>query len=139
MAAPPIKLHYVPAIAAEAAKRFKSRNEPRRRRMTAANKGEYTKVESKERLVNHVNRLLSELASSTAAPDPASAQETLRREAPTLKGLPSPGQVTASDINDRFVERVIGKTRDFLAVQFFDRGARASRAVCRIVTTFPEG
>ncbi|MGY4307473.1 endonuclease G [Bradyrhizobium sp. USDA 4369] len=139
MAAPLIRLHYEPAIAAEAAKRFKSRNEPRRKRMSAANKGEYTKVESKERLVNHVNRLLSELASSTAAPDPASAQETLRREAPTLKGLPSPGQVTASDINDRFVERVIGKTRDFLAVQFFDRGARASRAVCRIVTTFPEG
>jgi len=139
MAAPPIRLHYRPDIAADAAKRFKSRNESRRKRMSAASKGEYTKVESKERLVNHVNRLLSELASSTAAPDAASAQETLRREAPALKGLPSPGQVTANDINDRFVERVIGNTRDFLAVQFFDRGARASRAVCRIVTSFPDG
>ncbi|MGJ4947622.1 DNA/RNA non-specific endonuclease [Bradyrhizobium sp. HKCCYLS20291] len=139
MAAPPVKLHYSPEIAADAAKRFKSRTQSRRKRMSAASKGEYTKVESKERLVNHVNRLLSELASSTAAPDAASAQETLRREAPALQGLPSPGQVTASDINDRFVERVIGKTRDFLAVQFFDRGARASRAVCRIVTNSADG
>jgi len=139
MAAPPVKLHYSPDIAAEAAKRFKSRTSQRRKRISAADKGEYTKVESKERLVNHVRRLLSEVANSTAAPDAASAQEALRQRAPPLDGLPQPGQVTASDINDRFVERVIGKTRDFLAVQFFDRGAIASRAVCRIVTTLPDG
>src|SRR3954468_18865919 len=139
MAAPPIKLHYSPEIAAEAAKRFKSRSDQRRKRIAAAGKGQYTKVESKERLANHVNRLLSELAGPVVGPSAAPAQEAMRRDDRALEGLPRAGQVTASDINDQFVERVIGKTRDFLAVQFFDRGANASRAVCRIVTTLPDG
>lgn len=138
MAAPPIKLHYSPEIAAEAAKRFKSRSDQRRKRMNAAGKGQYTKVESKERLANHVNRLLSELAGPPGS-DAAPAQEAMRRDDLAFAGLPRAGQVTASDINDQFVERVIGKTRDFLAVQFFDRGANASRAVCRIVTSMAQG
>ena len=36
-------------------------------------------------------------------------------------------------------ERVIGNTRDFLAILFFDKGTLASRAVCRIVTTLDDG
>ena len=37
------------------------------------------------------------------------------------------------------VERVIGATRDFLAIGFFEKGAIASRAVCRIVTNLGGG
>ena len=35
--------------------------------------------------------------------------------------------ITAADISDQMVERVIGKTRDFLAILFFDKGTVSSR------------
>src|SRR5262249_18616198 len=49
------------------------------------------------------------------------------------------GPVTAEDVNDALLERVIGATRDFLAIGFFDRGTIASRAVCRVVTNLGGG
>ncbi len=139
MAAPLTNLHYKPEIAAEAAQRWKSRTKKRDSKVAAADNGQYTKAESKERLAKHVNRLLTAVAGSTPTGDGNTAQELLVQEIPELKGLARHGEVTSTDISNRFVERVIGKTRDFLAIQFFDRGTVASRAVCRIVTQLPDG
>ena len=47
--------------------------------------------------------------------------------------------VTAETVTDEFLERVIGATRDFLAIGFFEKGTVASRAVCRIVTNLGGG
>jgi endonuclease G len=139
MAAPRANLHYMPGIAAEASQRWKSRTKKRDSKVAAAGKGQYTKAESKERLAKHVNRLLNACAGSTLTGDGNAAQESMAQQIPELKGLARHGEVTATDINNRFVERVIGQTRDFLAIQFFDRGTVASRAVCRIVTQLPGG
>ena len=46
---------------------------------------------------------------------------------------------TAETVTDDFLERVIGVTRDFLAIDFFAKGTVASRAVCRIVTRLSGG
>jgi endonuclease G len=139
MAAPRADLHYVPNIAADAARRWKSRTKKRDSKVAAAGKGHYTKAETKDRLAKHVNRLLNAVASGTPAGSGNTAQASLAQEIPELRGLARHGEVTSSDINNRFVERVIGKTRDFLAIQFFDRGTVASRAVCRIVTQMTGG
>jgi endonuclease G len=37
------------------------------------------------------------------------------------------------------MERVIGATRDFLGISFFEAGLAASRAVCRIISKLPNG
>ena len=139
MVAPPKKLNYDAAIATDAAKRWKSRTEQRKKKITAADKGQYTKAEPKDRLANHCNRLLGELTKSTSTVGGSTARESLALEIPELGDLARHGAVTSADINDHFVERVIGQTRDFLAVQFFDRGTIASRAVCRIVTEMTGG
>jgi endonuclease G len=49
------------------------------------------------------------------------------------------GPVTEEAVTDAFLERVIGATRDFLTIGFFERGTAASRAVCRIVTNLGGG
>jgi endonuclease G len=139
MAAPLANLHFAPGIAADAAQRWKSRTKKRDSKVAAAGKGEYTKAETKERLAKHVNRLISACTGSTPTGDGNAAQESLAQQIPELKALSRHGEVTATDINNRFVERVIGQTRDFLAIQFFDRGTVASKAVCRIVTQLPGG
>jgi endonuclease G, mitochondrial len=139
MVAPPAKFNYSADISTGAAKRFKSRAEQRKKKINAADKGQYTKAEPKDRLANHVNRLLGEFTNSSSTTTGSDARALLAEDIPELGDLARHGEVTSADINDRFVERVIGKTRDFLAVQFFDRGAVASKAVCRIVTEMPDG
>lgn len=46
---------------------------------------------------------------------------------------------TSADLEDLRLERVIGKTTDFLFVEFFEQGLFASRAVGRIVTDLGGG
>jgi endonuclease G len=139
MVAPPANPHYSPDIAADAAQRWKMRTKKRDSKVAAAGKGLYTKAETKDRLAKHVNRLISAVATSNPAESGETAQESLAQEIPELSALSRHGEITSTDINNRFVERVIGKTRDFLAIQFFDRGTVASRAVCRIVTQLTDG
>lgn len=137
MTAPPEKFHYDFEITAGAAQRWKSRTQQRNAKVAAVNKGDYTKAEPKDRLANHVNRLLSAVAGELMA-DVGVARQSLASEIPELRNMGASG-VKPADINNQFVERVIGKTRDFLAIQFFDRGTVASRAVCRIVTDMSDG
>lgn len=139
MVAPPAKAHYNPTITAAAAGRWKLRTKKRDSKVAAADKDNYTKAETKDRLAKHVNRLINAVAGSTPAESGETAQQSLAQEIPELSALSRHGEITSTDINNRFVERVIGKTRDFLAIQFFDRGTVASRAVCRIVTQLTDG
>ena len=48
-------------------------------------------------------------------------------------------RVSADEVDNPLVERVIGATRDFLSVEFLDEGRTAARAVARVVTHLGNG
>lgn len=123
-------------IAQRAAKNWKARQPKRRAKIAAIDKGDYTKAESKQRLAWRVNRLLGATAAAASGTGRAAeqAKEALATGLPGLAEATALPEIRAEDITNGFVERVIGQTRDFLMVGFFDKGTVASRAVCRIVT-----
>jgi endonuclease G, mitochondrial len=129
MSAPPDELAFDLTAALEAAKRWQKRAPKRERNRKNAAQGKWTAVEDKERLAKVANRRIRQLkqVSATAElPQP-------------IMDLVQHGEVRAQDIDNEFIERVIGATRDFLSISFFERGAQASRAVCRIITNLPGG
>ncbi|MBV8835950.1 MAG: DNA/RNA non-specific endonuclease [Alphaproteobacteria bacterium] len=138
MGAPPIPYRFDPKIAVAAAARWKSRQRERGRKLTALKEGKLSKVESKDRLAKHVNRLVDSVRQVADACPPDSEARTLLSEISAGRDEAA-APISKDDINDSLLERVIGKTRDFLAIQFFDRGTVASRAVCRIVTNLDNG
>jgi endonuclease G, mitochondrial len=136
MGAPGNRGAFDPKVAAQAAQRWKARQRPRQAKMAAVEKGDYTKAESKERLAKHANRLLAAVAN---ARNPAGeAGREAFGEKMALDELAPQGAVTAANVSNEMLERIIGKSRDFLAIQFFDKGTTASRAVCKIATTLDD-
>lgn len=128
-------------VAVQAAANFKARSKQRDAKAKAISAGRYTEAETPKRLANRVNRLVNAVREAVAVPS------NLRLEGTATKGalskevheVASQAEVTPDQINDALVERVIGATRDFLAVGFFEKGTVASRAVCRIVTNLGGG
>jgi len=136
MGAPGTRYAFDQKIAAQALDRWKSRTQPRQTKNAAMAEGNYVKGESKERLAQNMNRMLSAVAASSPSGG-AGAPSSVAKLA--IAELVPHHEITASDITNEFYERIIGKTRDFLAIQFFDKGTVASRAVCRITTTLDDG
>jgi endonuclease G len=136
MAAPGNRYAFDLKIAADAAKRWQSRQQARDRKTAAADNGQYTDADSKAHLAEHLNRLLKAMAATAPAGIAAHAAQA---ESMAIAAAAPSRAITAADISDQMVERVIGNTRDFLAILFFDKGTLASRAVCRIVTMLDVG
>lgn len=142
MAAPDNKPAFEPSIAARAGENFKQRKKQRDAKEKAINKGEYMKAESADRLAKRVNRILGALhgtiAAAAAAPERAleAATDALPNE---VQELMKQDKVGPAEVSDALLERVIGATRDFLAIGFFEKGTIASRAICRIVTNLGGG
>jgi endonuclease G len=133
-------------IAARAAENFKLRKQQREAKEKAINEGRYTDAESSDRLAKRVNRLLGAVKGAVAAAAVAAGQRpepllvARAKELPDiLHTLVQRGPVAPTDISDAFLERVIGATRDFLAIGFFEKAISSSRAVCRIVTNIGDG
>jgi endonuclease G len=129
--------------ARKAAENFKARTQARESKAEAIDRGEYTKAETPGRVAKRVNRLLDLVKSRIAdasAMNPAAAPNappvTLSAE---MHSFVQQDPVKPEELDDLVVERVMGATRDFLAVGFFERGVAASRAVCRILTKLPDG
>ncbi len=117
-------------VARQAAAHWLARTDVRERKANAVREGRYEVVESKARLAKWVNRRLDQVRESR--PDPVALPESLAE----LVGRP---RIAPSEINDQLVERVIGATRDFLAVAFLDRAVQAAHSVGRIETRLPGG
>jgi hypothetical protein len=127
-------------IAMRAADHFEARKKQRDAKLKAIEQGQYTKAESPQRLAKRINRLMDavmglvavsmseEAVQPLAVEPPLKAREVIQRQA-----------VAPEEVTDAMVERVIGATRDFLAIGFFEKGLIASRAVCRIVTNLGSG
>jgi esterase/lipase superfamily enzyme len=139
MGAPGDKPAFDLDIAMHAADNFKARKKQRNAKAKAINEGQYTKAESPQRLAKRVNRLVDamkgRLAVAAVTPEARSAQALPDK----VRAVITQDEVAPDTVTDAIVERVIGATRDFLAIGFFDKGTMASRAVCRIVTNLGGG
>lgn len=127
------RFHFSPDIVAAAARRWEETKAGRERAARAEARHQYDKVDSAERIAKHANRLRGQVL-----------REVLRMEPEDVLALPGgvrelverDDPVRAEEIEPRFVERVLGPTRDFLSVEFFDLATQAIRSVARIVTRF---
>ncbi|MDQ4033051.1 MAG: DNA/RNA non-specific endonuclease [Actinomycetota bacterium] len=130
MVAPPNVFSFDLQAARQAASNWLAQTDVRERKTSAAREGRYDVAESKYRLAKWVNRRLGQVRDSL--PDPVALPESLAE-------LVSQPPVTPREIDNQLVERVIGATRDFLAVAFLDRAVQAARSVGRIETRLPGG
>ncbi len=127
------RFHFSPEIVSAAARRWEETRAGREKAARAEARHQYDKVDSAERIAKHANRLRGQVLREVrhmgpeemlALPD--GVRELVERDEP----------VRAEEIEPQFVERVLGPTRDFLSVEFFDLAALAIRSVARIVTRF---
>lgn len=148
-------------LARQAAENFQTRESEREAKAKAIEEGDYAGAEGHERVAKRINYLreavkqavaasaresvteavapiadaaIAEAASSGAPIGPGLASSIMASLPPGLSELVQGGPVMPGEMSNATVERVLGETRNFLAVGFFDKGAAASRAVGRVVT-----
>lgn len=134
MAAPQNEYAFDVEAALAAAERWGDRGEPHARFERAARDKRYFELDTRERKVKRVNRLLARL--QRTAPQAAVAMSAGFPES-TARAIARAD--VPVDTDDILLERVIGKTRDFLFVEFLDQAVYASKAVGRIVTMLGGG
>ncbi|MGH9330551.1 MAG: trypsin-like serine peptidase, partial [Vicinamibacterales bacterium] len=130
MATRPNKQAFDYGIMRSAVKHWRQRQGVRRQTRRMLEQRRYDKADTKERLAKRVNRLLDRVRRSSVR------VETLT---PELASLAARRPVTADEISNAFVERVIGATRDFLSIDFLERGLYINRSVGRVVTSLGGG
>lgn len=114
------------ARAKKAAERWDSRRQVREGRSQALQERRLLDADSPSRLAMRVNRLIGEVRRSSGgrrAPD----NPTLRR----LVEQPTP--VSAEDLDDDLVKEVVLGARNFLSIEFLERGLDAAKRVGRIL------
>ena len=109
----------------KAAARWKQRSQARAERQRAVSEGRFLEAESPERLAARVNRLVGGVRRKMRDARPPS-----NRCLSTLVGRPA---LTADDVDNELVKEAVLESREFLSVEFLERGAAASRSVGRIV------
>lgn len=134
MATLPNKFNYDFEIIEQAAANWSMRAAEREQKLDSLRNKRYDEVESEERLAKRVNRRLEKVKEALPTEQ---AQEVLSPRLRDLINRDAP--LLAGDIDNITYERVMGETRDFLSIKFFEKGAWASRTVGRIVTEFDNG
>jgi endonuclease G, mitochondrial len=118
--------------AKQAAERWQLRQKPRLARQVALDQGRYLKADTPAWLAARVNTLVDEVRQcSSRGRTPTS--EVLKRF------VDRPMPVTADELSDAIVNEVVLDARDFLSVEFLERGILAVRSVGRIVVRGPGG
>jgi endonuclease G, mitochondrial len=123
MAAPPNDLSFDYEKMNEAAQTWRQRTTERQHNIEMVKRKQYDQVESRERMAKRANRLLDKVKRSMP-------HEAL---SPALEELVDRGPITEDEIDNVLFERVIGETRDFLSIEFLEKGFLANRCVGRIV------
>jgi len=114
MSAPPDELAFDLKIALDAAKRWQKRKSRREQNKKNAEQGKWTAVEDKERLAKVANRRIRQLKQvSPAAELPQPIMDLVQH-----------GEVRAEDVDNDFMERVIGATAISSASAFLSAGPR---------------
>lgn len=138
MAAPPNEYSYDIDAVERASEHWHARGEMRKQNKELLKQKRYTEVESKDRLALRANRLLQKVRTTVARSKTisAAAPEGLSED---LNELVELGPIDQEDMTDALMERVIGETRDFLSVEFLERGLMVNRCVGRVVTDLGGG
>lgn len=113
------------AKAREAAGRWKHREQVRQARSAALERNAPLEADTPARVALRLNNLIDDIRKSTAGRNPP--------DNPVLKALVErPLPITAEEINDDIVNEVVLGARDFLSVEFLERGVVAARSIGRI-------
>jgi endonuclease G len=126
MTAPSNNFFFDLDVITQAGKNWRRRRKERERLRDLLQQRRFAEVEPKRRLAKRANRLLAQVREAV----PAGLDAVPRG----LRELVSRRHIAESEINNSLFERVIGETRDFLSVGFFERGLQANKSVGRIVT-----
>ncbi|HUT36214.1 MAG TPA: DNA/RNA non-specific endonuclease [Planctomycetota bacterium] len=118
-------------VMTQAAKNWRERAVGRDRNATRLKERQYDAVEPRERLAKRVNRLLGKVR------DLLPQREVILPDA--LRTLVLHPTFAPEEIDNVLVERVIGETRDFLSMEFFEKALLVGRRVGRIVTPLGGG
>src|SRR4029077_15360007 len=100
-----------------AANRWAERNKQHSRFEEAVRKKQYSKLDTPERCAARANRLLSNIH-ETAPQMTRSVIGPFESAVGRESGSP---EVTPESVSDEFLERIIGKTRDFQYVAFLEQ------------------
>jgi len=119
----------------EAAGRWERRTAQRERKQDALRAGDYVAADTPERLARWVQRherWFDALTPGTTPPTttPAAEQESLATE----EGVDLDRPLRREDVSNELVERIVGRTRDLLSVEFFEMGLLAARCVGLVTT-----
>ncbi len=137
MPAPPNEYSYDFDAVERASEHWRTRGPMRAHNRELLDQKRYTEVESKDRLAQRANRLLQKVKTSVARRETAAAApEGLSED---LNDLVKLGPIEEEDVTDDLMERVIGETRDFLSVEFLEKGLKVNRCVGRVVTALGGG
>lgn len=131
MAAPQNEFSFDLDIMKQAAESYYKQTPQREHNLKELKEKRYTSVESRERLAKRANHLIDKV--KQALPYRAEALSDQMLE------LVARGRIMEDEITNDLMERVIGETRDFLSIEFLERGVLANRAVGRIVTQLGGG
>jgi endonuclease G, mitochondrial len=112
--------------ARDAASRWDNRRAVREERSKALHEGRLMEADSPARLTMRVNHLIDDVR--RASRDRQSPTHPLLKK---LVERPSP--VTVEELSDRLVEEVVINARDFLSVEFLERGLVAAASVGRVL------
>ena len=115
----------------QAAARWHKREPSRKQKTQWLKQKRYDAVEPKDRLAKRANRLLAKVRQALPMGVEAWSAD--------LRALVERGPIHEDEIDNDLMERVIGETRDFLAVEFLEKGVRVNRCVGRVVTRLGGG
>lgn len=114
------------AQAEKAAARWQARDARRAERREALETGEFLKADAPARLAMRVNNLVDDVRRSSRNRRPPSNL--------VLKRLvDSPVPVSEADLTEDLVMEVVNGARNFLSVEFLERGQQAARCVGRVL------
>lgn len=118
--------------AREAAERWDARSQVRDARTAAVEAGKPLQADSPARLALRVNYLIDDIRRTSQGERPPSS--------PLLKQLiASPDPVAPEDLDDHLVNEVVMGARDFLSIEFLQRGLASARSVGRVVVRAGSG
>lgn len=123
-----MKLSFDPKIAADAAERWKKSAPDRDRQLNTAENEGIAGAESHDRLAKRATRLVRMMAGSAWR---LSVSDAIRPM------VDEPERI--GELSPKVLEQIIGESRDFLSVEFLERGWRACSAVCRTVSHLGDG
>ena len=135
MAAPQDEYAFDLEAATAAAERWSKRGQQHEKFERAASRKHYSELDTPARRAARANRLLCKLQEA----DPRQAEALASEFDNSTSQEVALAEVTSTSVSDALLERVIGKTRDFQAVEFLDQAVYARQSVGRIVTRLGGG